>query len=204
MSTQKNSQILGNVSTGSKVAKNMTTKATENNELLKELLNKQLKTVPYQKKLQYSDLKRICKYITTSIFDLIKCSKWIGYITNGNCENNKGTYINFYFRKKKAALHRLLYSNFIGDLSDDEYLKFGCENKGTCCNIHHFKKFKYSSKTKPTDPVENTNDNIDNDTNETNIKLPKTKFKHQTNKTEVGKSVQIFNKESGRIIVSFD
>jgi hypothetical protein len=200
MSTQKNDANV--VSSG---PKNMSIRATENNELLKELLTRQLKTVPYQKKLQYSDLKRICKYITTSIFDLIKCSKWIGYITNGHCENHKGTYINFYFRKKKAALHRLLYSNFIGDLSDDEYLKFGCENKGTCCNIHHFKKFKYSSKTIVSTDAANDSSNLDKPNTDTN--LPNTKpvtRRRRTTKVEVGKVVQIFNKESGRIIISFD
>jgi hypothetical protein len=56
---------------------------------------------------------------------------------------NKGRYVNFYFRRKKVALHRLLYVNFIGNLNDDEYLKFSCDNKGICCNIHHLKKFKY-------------------------------------------------------------
>ena len=97
-------------------------KAIDCNELLKELIVRQLKNVTYDKKLQYTDLKRICKYINSSIFDENKCCEWNGYITNAN-NLNKGTYVNFYFRKKKAALHRLLYCNFIGDLSDDEYLK---------------------------------------------------------------------------------
>jgi hypothetical protein len=39
-----------------------------------------------------------------------------------------------------------LYCNFVEDLSDDEYLKFSCENKGNCCNIKHLKKFKYQKK----------------------------------------------------------
>lgn len=115
--------------------------------LLKELISKQINNVPIDKKLQYSDLRRICKYIRTSIFDENNCCIWNGYVTNANSKN-KGTYINFYFRKKKAALHRLLYSNFIGQLRDDEYLKFNCENKGRCCNIEHLKKFKYHKPTK--------------------------------------------------------
>lgn len=120
-------------------------KPINNSELLKEMLFRQLKNIPIDKKLQYQDLKRICKYVTTSIFDEKLCCSWNGYITNAN-KADKGTYINFYFRKKKAALHRLLYINFIGELSDDEYLKFNCENKGMCCNIKHIKKFRYSKK----------------------------------------------------------
>ena len=50
------------------------------------------------------------------------------------------SYINFYYSGKKYALHRLLYNNFIGILSDSEYIKFKCANKGICCNINHFYK----------------------------------------------------------------
>ena len=58
--------------------------------------------------------------------------------------SNKGTYVNFYFRNKKVALHRLLYSNFVAPLDSSEYLKFNCDNKGICCNINHYEKYKYS------------------------------------------------------------
>lgn len=116
-----------------------------NNELFKDLIRRQRKTITADKKLQLNDLKRICKYINTSIFDKKKCCIWTGYITNMN-NATKGTYINFYFKKKKVALHRLLYCNFVDDLSNDEYLKFNCENKGMCCNINHLKKFKYQKK----------------------------------------------------------
>jgi len=116
-----------------------------NNDLLKELMTKQLKNIPSDKKLQYTDLKRICKYINSSIFDDNKCCIWNGYVTNAN-NDEKGTYINFYFRKKKVALHRLLYCNFFGELNDDEYLKFSCDNKGSCCNIKHLGKFAYHKK----------------------------------------------------------
>lgn len=122
---------------------NKSKKTIDNNELFRELVSKQLTDVPVNKKLQYTDLKRICKYVNTSIFDDNNCCLWGGYVTNGN--NNKGTYINFYFRKTKAALHRLLYINFIGELTDNEYLKFNCEYRGKCCNINHLKKFKYNT-----------------------------------------------------------
>jgi hypothetical protein len=120
----------------------------KNTELLNELLQKQLKTVPGDKKFRYNDLKRLCKYITSSIFDDDVCSLWKGYVTNTN-NVSKGIYINFYFKGKKTALHRLLYINFVGPLTDDEYLKFSCEHKGKCCNVTHLKKFSYVKKEKP-------------------------------------------------------
>lgn len=117
----------------------------KNSELLNDMLKKQLKTIAHDKKLKYNDLKRLCKYINGNIFDETKCCIWNGYITNVNNES-KGVYINFYFKGKKAALHRLLYINFVGELTDDEYLKFSCDNKGKCCNIAHLNKFKYTKK----------------------------------------------------------
>lgn len=121
----------------------------------KELLVHQLKNVPMQKKLQYNDIKRVSKYVSSSIFDENNCCIWTGYITNSK-NKNKGTYINFYFKKKKIALHRLLYINFVGKLQNDEYLKFSCNNKGKCCNIHHMKKFKYNKTDKLNDDDEIT------------------------------------------------
>jgi hypothetical protein len=67
---------------------------------------------------------------------------WSGYITNDK-NINKGVYINFYYNKKKIALHRLLYANYVGEISDKEYIKYNCINKGKCCNIHHMSKFTY-------------------------------------------------------------
>jgi hypothetical protein len=111
--------------------------------IFRELVSKQLRNIPTNKKLQLSDIKRISRRLKTSLFDENICSLWSGYITNTN-NTSKGMYVNFYFRKKKGALHRLLFSNFVGDLNDDEYLKFNCENKGKCCNVHHMDKFKYN------------------------------------------------------------
>jgi hypothetical protein len=115
----------------------------EKDDILNELVYKQLKSIPNKHKLQFSDIKRMCKYINNSIFDENECTLWNGYVTNNN-NNTKGKYINFYFRKKKVALHRLLYNNYVQPLGDNEYLKFSCENKGKCCNIHHLNKFEYN------------------------------------------------------------
>lgn len=153
----------------------------DRNELFKEFMIKQLKTIPPDKKLQYSDIKRICKYISSSIFDYSSCCLWNGYITNIN-NSNKGTYINFYFKKKKVALHRLLYSNFVGELTVNEYLKFNCENKGKCCNIHHLKKFKYQKKVKKQENKLNNNSKYNNNNNNNIIVINKNTLDNTNNK----------------------
>lgn len=114
----------------------------DKNKIFKELIAKQIKVNNYNK-LSVQDIKRISKNIVTSIFNLNECSIWDGYITNLNVKN-RGTYINFYFKKKKVALHRLLYNNYVSVLNKDEYIKYTCENKGKCCNINHMKKYKYN------------------------------------------------------------
>jgi hypothetical protein len=124
-------------------------------DIIKELLTNQLKNVNISKRLNYNDIKRISKFLTSSIFDPDKCSLWTGYITNEK-NQSKGTYINFYFNQKKIALHRLLYLNFIGDIINTEYLKFSCVNKGKCCNIHHLKKYSYNSLI-PNNPTNKPN-----------------------------------------------
>lgn len=110
----------------------------ENDKILIELIQKQKKNILGEKKLLYNDLKRISKFLSKSIFDN-ECSLWNGYITVIKNEE-KNSYINFYFNGKKYALHRLLYNNYIGELLDSEYIKFCCPNKGKCCNINHFYK----------------------------------------------------------------
>jgi hypothetical protein len=122
--------------------------------LLSELLQKQRKDISNDKKLLYNDLQRISKYINSSLFD-DKCTIWAGYITSIK-HNKKNCYINFFYRNKKYALHRLLYINFIGELYDSEYIKFNCQNKGICCNVNHFYKNKKPNKVAPKSisPVE--------------------------------------------------
>ena len=105
------------------------------NKLFIELVNRQIDTD--QKKLDVKSLQRISRNIDKSIFGS-ECVIWKGYITY-----IKGTdvfYINFFFNKKKHALHRLLYQNFIGKIEDNEYIKYSCDNKGKCCNVNHFYK----------------------------------------------------------------
>ena len=104
--------------------------------ILIELIKSQLKNIPSDKRLSYDDLKRISKFLNKTIFNN-ECSLWTGNVTI--IKNDiKNTYINFYYTGKKHSIHRLLYNNFIGELSDSEYIKFKCKNKGRCCNINHF------------------------------------------------------------------
>jgi len=127
--------------------------------LLVELLQRQRKDVPTDKKLFLNDIQRICKNINGSIFEEGDCCLWEGYVTNLN-KNKKGTYINFYFKNKKVALHRILYVNYIGELDKNHYIRYTCENKGICCNVNHLKRCEYrKSKTKtnnepPDEPLD--------------------------------------------------
>ena len=111
----------------------------------RELKRRQIPNIPSSRKLRPNDIHRIVQHTDNSIFDEEKCCLWTGYITNLK-NKRKGTYINFYFRdKKKVALHRLLYANFKGDISNKDYIKYSCANKGKCCNINHMVKFEYNS-----------------------------------------------------------
>lgn len=107
----------------------------DKNNILEELIKNQLITVDYDKKFTLLDIKRLVNNIQTSIFS-DNCCIWSGYIIN----SKKNSYISFFIKNKKIALHRLLYCNFIGPLSDNEYIKYTCKNKGICCSIKHFKK----------------------------------------------------------------
>jgi hypothetical protein len=110
---------------------------------LLELKNKQLDNIKSDRKISVNDLRRLIKYTETSFFDENECCLWNGYITNLNYKS-KGEYVNFYFKKHKTSLHRLLYENFKEPLSNEEYIKYTCQNKGKCCNLNHMIKYKYN------------------------------------------------------------
>ena len=116
-------------------------------KILNELIDNQLKNIQINKKLNYKDLCRITKYIDSSIFDPEKCCYWKGYVTS-EIKTNRCTYINFFYRNKKVALHRLLYENFISSLGIDFYVKFSCNAEShlnkKCCNVNHMVKYKYN------------------------------------------------------------
>ena len=106
-----------------------------------DIINLQRANCPLNKRLSEKDIKRILSRVGNITNDNNECILWNGYITH-----NKIDYINFYFNGKKCALHRLLYINFKGNLKDNDYLEFVCENKGRCCNINHIVKKKTNIK----------------------------------------------------------
>lgn len=107
------------------------------NKILVELVDKQLRDVENEKKLDVKSLQRISRNVEGSLFG-DKCIIWQGYITY--ISSTDVHYINFFFNGKKHALHRLLYLNYMGDVKKNEYLKYTCPNKGKCCNINHIVK----------------------------------------------------------------
>lgn len=151
-----------------------------NDAILVELIKKQRKNVPVEKKLLHNDLKRISKYLTNTIFGE-ECSLWTGYITVIK-NDEKNSYVNFYYCGKKYALHRLLYHNFIGELSDFEYIKFKCPNKGKCCNINHFYKINKEPDAQ-TDKQQHIEQSVQTDT--TNTRTTSSDVETKTNKKNI-------------------
>ncbi len=114
--------------------------------LLNNIINLQRPNIRSDKLLLQKDLKRIINRTGGIINNTNECILWKGYITH-----NKIDYINFYFKGKKCALHRVLYINFIGKLKDNDYLEFICSdksNRGKCCNINHIIKKRNSKNFK--------------------------------------------------------
>ena len=107
-------------------------------KLLAELCVKQRKHDNEKYQLEINDLTRFLKHVNTSIFNTNECVLWSGSLTK--CNNGKSHYVNYYLNKRKLALHRILYINFVGDLDNKQYLKYTCSNPGKCCNIKHFIK----------------------------------------------------------------
>lgn len=119
----------------------------DKHKLVRELVSMQLQNVAPHRRLLHKDLRRIAKYINCSIASEDECCIWNGYVTN--TKKSRGSYINFYFRDKKVAFHRLIYENFKGPIDKNHYIKFTCEKDdtvGTCCNINHMIKYKYNTK----------------------------------------------------------
>lgn len=173
-------------------------------KILDELITKQLKNVNQERKLYNKDLRRIVKYIDSSIFDENKCCKWNGYVTN-EANSKRGTYVNFFFRNKKVALHRLLYENFVGVLGEENYLKFSCddcENCGKCCNINHMIKYKYNNQKE----CQKYNDDIPNENLSNNENIEKHNLENKTNEDQIKKTRKKKEKNfiNENLILSFD
>jgi hypothetical protein len=129
MTDTKNETLDNNIKSNNMLSKN---------DIFIQMINLQRKNLSYKYRLNIDDIHRILNNISTSPFAPIDCCIWNGYVTL--LEKSKIKYINFYFKHRKIAIHRLLYINYVDDLNDDSYLKFTCENKGICCNVNHIIK----------------------------------------------------------------
>ena len=105
------------------------------NDILANLIKNQKEHTELKSKLSLSDLKRLTNNLSKDIFN-DECSVWEGPILMAN---NK-EYISFFINGKKISLNRILYKNYIGNLDDNEYLKYTCPNKGRCCSLKHIYK----------------------------------------------------------------
>jgi len=141
--------------------------------IMDELVSKQRKIMQQKRKLNYSDMSRIIKYVDKSLFD-DECCIWKGYVCCFN--KNKNNYINFFFGGKKIQINRLLYENYIGNVEKDEIIKNICESGGKCCNVFHYGKFKINEGIKidsdsDSDPNDNNDDKDDININNNNNNL---------------------------------
>jgi hypothetical protein len=205
----------------------MTSKVNINkNKLLTELCLKQRKKADKKYFLELNDLIRLLKNIDLSIFNKTECVLWKGYLTK--CNNNKSCYVNFYLKKRKLALHRILYINFIDDLNDKHYLKFTCANPGKCCNINHILKVceddnqddkdQIPTTTQPTNniPLQQTEQNIPTAnlqvdiTDENNIvnDINPSSQESSPSKKNISSNIKITkvdsNSKVGKIVIIFD
>jgi len=134
------------------------------NKIIDKLYEKQLDNVDPKYHLNEKDIVRLSTYIGSDPFSEKECCEWKGAISNSS---HQSKYINFWFNKKKQALHRILYLNYRGELPKNKYLRFNCKNtkmKGICCNINHLELIN-----KGDEDVKINNDdvkiNIDDDKN---------------------------------------
>lgn len=132
------------------------------NDIINKLFSNQLINIEYKYKLNSKDILRFSTYINSDPFSDLECCKWLGSISKSTNQTN---YINFWFNKKKQALHRLLYINYIGPLTKNKYLRFTCPNpemRGICCNIKHIELINYKTETIKKDKIIITTNNLTN------------------------------------------
>lgn len=97
---------------------------------LEELIKYRRKDLDVTKKLSYKDCVRLLNNLDGSPFEEGCCS----------IKQNKLLHGFFYFNRKKVSISRLLYMNYVGDISDNEYVYRICRHKADCLNIGHLKK----------------------------------------------------------------
>lgn len=110
-------------------------------KLFKELRESQRSenVIPKHLRLNSRHLLTIASKSVTETFNTDECIVWTGYIRKFNAGNYK--VIPFSINGRLRLLHRLLYLNFVGELSRTEHLRFECKTDG-CCNYKHLYKCK--------------------------------------------------------------
>ena len=106
-------------------------------DIVNKLFANQINNIDPKYRLNTKDIVRLSSYISSDPFSEHECCKWKGAISKSS---HQSKYINFWFNKKKQALHRILYLNYVGELPKNKYLRFTCPNinmRGICCNINH-------------------------------------------------------------------
>lgn len=140
-------------------------------EIINLLYKNQLENVNIEHRLFYKDIIRIASKINTDPFSPTECCIWNGAISY-SYHNSK--YINFWLKKKKQPLHRILYNNYKGNLPSNKYIRYLCpdsNSKGICCNINHIDIINNDNNNNNTHPINNENkknyiiDIVDNNLN---------------------------------------
>ncbi len=155
-------------------------------DIINKLFEKQLNDVEPKYRLNSKDIIRLSSYINSDPFDENICCKWLGAISKST-HNSK--YINFWFNKKKQALHRILFLNYKGELPKNKYLRFNCPNqnmKGICCNINHYElinKEEYEKELNQTNIDQETSEQATSENNVISETNNENSFKKSDNNT---------------------
>lgn len=96
-------------------------------------------------RIKLDEIKRLDKNIYENFFDSDEC-----VLYHGEVKNN---YATISFKKKKVSVHRLIYHNYVGHISNSDKIEFLCDKKGNCCNIKHFTIKKAPPKKKEKEKV---------------------------------------------------
>jgi hypothetical protein len=163
-------------------------------EIVNKLFANQIDNIEPKYRLNAKDIVRLSSYISSDPFTETECCKWKGAISKSS---HQSKYINFWFNKKKQALHRILYLNYKGELPKNKYLRFSCPNpnmRGVCCNINHLdliNKEEYDSECEnetnnELNPINNqTENNVQNEiNNQLNQQIGKTSKSKNKNKNK--------------------
>ena len=82
-------------------------------------------------KLNFVECLRINKFLHNVDIFTDKC------VVYENKNKNNKTYISISYNGKKVSLLKLLYLNFVDDITNHSHIKYLCEHNGLCLSIKH-------------------------------------------------------------------